>query len=264
MRCNKKREFTIRRFQKRFEAKPRARTKINKRKYFGVKKNIKEYKKAITDHFNNLPLLNRALKGPQDLAVKMNKYFIGLSANYDQLLETARDLLGDSFEKGSKRVLDNSGGTIKLDEPVDQQAVDILTQQQTAYYDNLSEAQSKKVNEVIAKGLEEGETDQAIAEEIKSEIKSISNTRALRISRTEIVKSHTIAQTETMSQAGIDEYNYITSNDKKVSKICRKNQGAKGREKIYKTALAGTAQNPLPVLNSHPNCRCTTVAYIKP
>ena len=263
MKCKIKREFITRKFSRK-EAKPRARTKINKKKFNGVKKNVKEYKKAITDHFNDLPLINQALKGPQDLNVKMNKYFIVLSSNYVQLLEKAREILGDSFEKGSKRVLDNSGGTIKLDEPVDQQAVDILTQQQTEYYDNLSEAQSKKVNQIIAKGLESGETNQNIADQIKLNIKDISNTRALRISRTEIVKSHTLAQTETMSQAGIDEYNYITANDKKVSKICKKNQGAKGRERIYKTSLAGTAQNPLPVLNSHPNCRCVTVAYIKP
>jgi len=246
------------------EAKPRARTKINKRKYYGVKKNIREYKKVISSHFNNVPLLKKILKGPETLIVKMNDYFFKISSDYTEILTDARALLGDSFEKGSKRVLDNSGDTIKLDEPVDQAAVDVLTTQQTVYYDNLTQAESKKTNQIIAKGLEDGETDEVISEEIEKSIKNISNKRALRIARTEIVKSHTIAQTETMSQAGIETYNYITSNDKKVSNICRKNQGPKGREKIYRTDQAGTVENPLPVVNSHPNCRCTTVAYIKP
>ena len=264
MKCKTKREFTKRTFPKRFEAKPGARTKINKRKYYGVKKDIQGYKVSISNYFNNPTLLNKFLKGKENIKVKMDKYFFKLSSDYSSLLVEAKTFLSDSFEKGSKRALDNSGNTIKLDEPVDQGAVDILVNQQTTYYDNLTEAESKKTNEIIAKGLEEGSSEADIVEEIKSEIKDISNTRASRIARTEIVKSHTVAQTETMKQAGIDEYNYITANDKKVSKICRKNQGAKGREKIYKTALAGTTENPLPVLNSHPNCRCVTVAYIKP
>ncbi len=264
MKCKMKREFTKRKFQRRLEAKPRARTKINKRKYYGVKINVKEYKKVISGWFNNLPLLNKILKGKESIQVKMNQYFFKISSDYTDLLASANSILGDAFDKGSKRVLDNSGNSIKLDEPVDRGAVDILVNQQTSYYDNLTKAESEKTNDIIAQGLEDGISDQEITENIKKDIKKISNTRALRIARTEIVKSHTIAQTETMAQAGIEEYNYITSNDKKVSKICRHNQGPKGRERIYKTELAGTAQNPLPVLNSHPNCRCTTVAYIKP
>lgn len=229
-----------------------------------MKKNVKEYKKAISEHFNDTPLMNKILKGKETIKVKMNQYFFIIGSNYTNLLETAKRLLGDSFEKGSKRVLDNSGDTIKIDEPVDQGAVDVLTNQQTTYYDNLTQAESKKTNEIIAQGLKEGSSDKEITENIQKEIKNISNTRAQRIARTEIVKSHTIAQTETMKQAGIEEYNYITANDKKVSKICRRNQGNKGREKIYKTALAGTAQNPLPVINSHPGCRCSIVIYVKP
>ena len=263
MKCKIKREFTKRTYPKRFEVKPTARTKIDKKKYYGVKVNIKEYKKSISDYFNNETLLKKAMKGPESLAIKMDRYFFQLKSNYSELLDKAKEILGDAFEKGSKRVLDNSGGTIKLDEPVDQAAVDILTNQQTVYYDNLTEAQSRKTNEIIAAGLEDGLSDKEISENITGSIKNISNKRALRIARTEIVKSHTIAQTETMNQAGIKEYNYVTSNDKKVAKICKKNQGPKGREKIYKTELAGTAQNPLPVVNSHPNCRCTTVAYFR-
>lgn len=264
MKSQTKREFTKRTFPKRYEAKPRARTVINKKKYYGVKINVKQYKSAISSYFNNTKLLSSILKGKESLNQKMNKYFFELSNDYSALLIQARSILGDSFEKGTKRVLDSKGNTISMDEPVDQRAVDILTTQQTVYYDNLTHAQSTKTNKIIAKGLEEGKTNIEIADEIESSIKNISNTRALRIARTEIVKSHTIAQTETMIQAGIEEYNYITSNDRKVSKICKHNQGAKGREKIYKTELAGTPQNPLPVINSHPNCRCTPVAYIKP
>lgn len=261
--CKMKREFTKRKFQKRLEVKPTARIKINKKKYNGVKKNISEYKKYIFEHFSNVKLFDKILKGAEDLQTKFNQYIFMISSDYSNLLLKANELIGDSFRKGTKRTLDNKGNTIKLDEPIDETAIDILVNQQTTYYDNLTANQSRNVNKIIAKGLEEGKPNDIIADEIKKEIKDISNIRALRIARAEIIKSHSIAQIDTMRQAGIEEYNYITANDKKVSKICRHNQGAKGREKIYKTSLAGTKDNPLPVLNSHPNCRCVTVAHIK-
>lgn len=263
MKSKMKREFTKRKCLKRYEASKTARKKIDKKKYYGVKINVTNYKKAISGFFNDPKKLSAALVGGGLLSLKMSNYFQKLSSDYTPLLDQAKEILGDSFEKGSKRVLDNSGGSISLDEPVDKGAVDILLNQQTTYYDNLTEAQSRKTNKIIADGLEKGSSEEQIVEEIRKNIKSISNSRAQRIARTEIVKSHNTAQVETMKQAGIEEYNYITSNDKKVSKICRKNQGPKGRERIYKTNLAGTPQNPLPVANSHPNCRCTTVAYFK-
>lgn len=264
MKCKAKREFTHRNFPRRFEAKPAARTKINKRKYYGVKINEKEYRKQINDHFYQPKLLDKLFKGSESLATKANQYLFQIGSTYDKLLASAKSILGDAYRKGSKRVIDNSGDTIKLDEPVDETTVDVITGQQVTYYDNLTGAQSRKINKIIEDGVAAGITDDEIAAEIKGSVKSISASRSRMIARTEIVKTHSIAQTETMKQAGVEQYNYITANDKKVSKICRKNQGAKGREKIYETALAGTPQNPLPVINSHPNCRCVPVAYFKP
>ncbi len=88
----------------------------------------------------------------------------------------------------------------------------------------------------------------------------------MRISRSEIVKSHNAGQVDTMQKAGIEHYSYInspeyTSNGKTwPCQICKKLQGPKGREHIYDVQRAGTSEkNPLPVTNSHPNCRCSTV-----
>lgn len=262
MKCKTKREFIPRNFPRRYEARPTARVKINKKKYYGVRVDVNKYKKDIFDHFYDESLLRKISRTAGDVRTKADQYLFQVASTYDELKEKARSILGDVFRKGSKRVLDNSGDTIKLDEPVDENSVNVLTNQQTEYYQNLTKAQAKKINQIIAQGTEDGDTDQQISENIRKGIKKLSSKRALRIARTEVVKTHSVAQTDTMLQAGIDKYNYITSNDKKVSKICRKNQGPKGRERIYETALAGTPSNPLPVINSHPNCRCTPVAYI--
>lgn len=252
-----------RRFQKRFEATPTARRKIDEKKFYGVKINIKTYSKEIKEHFYNKKLLDKYLKGEGSLGQKLDRYFFRIKSTYDKLLNKAEIQLKDSFIKGSKRVIDNSGDTMKIDEPVNDEVISLIRNQQTEYYDNLTMAQSKRVNQIIKKGFDDGLTDEKIAEQIESSIKEISSKRALRIARTEVVKTHTIGQVETMHQAGIEYYNYITSNDSKVSKICKKHQGPKGRERIYNVAMAGSLDNPLPVLNSHPNCRCAAVAYIK-
>ena len=263
MKCKMKREFIHRNFQKRFEATKDARTKIDKKKYYGVKINVTTYRKQIYNHFYQPNLLDKIFKGKESLSTKANQYIFQIGSTYDKLVEVARSILGDSYRKGSKQIIDNSGDKIKLDEPVDEATVDVLTNQQVTYYDNLTRAQSKKINSLIELGYKDGLTDEQIADNIKSSVDTISRTRAQRIARNEIVKTFSTAQIETMKQAGIEEYNYITANDKKVSKICRRNQGAKGKEKIYKTSLAGTAQNPLPIKNSHIGCRCVTVAYIR-
>ena len=262
MKCRMKREFTRRNFRKRFEATPKARKIIDKKKFYGVKINIKVYRKSIVEHFFNKSLLINSLGGDGDIFQKMQGYFFKIRS-YDNLLKIAGKNIIDAFKKGSKRVMDNSGDIIKLEEPIKETSAELIKLQQTEYYDNITKAQSDKVNNIIQKGIDEGKIDKQVADEIIKSIKSITEKRAIRIARTEIVKVHTIGQIETMHQAGIEEYNYITSNDKKVSKICSKHQGAKGKEKIYKTAYAGTSDNPLPVLNSHPNCRCVAVAYIK-
>ncbi len=243
----------------------KARRLIDKKKYYGVKTAEKKYRKEIFNTFYDPSLIESLLSEnlPFIQQESFNEivydYFAAINKRIVQLFETARELLLDSFQKGSKRILDKEGGVVKFDEIEDTAAIDILIDQQLDYYEGVSQAQSKKVNQIIADGLEKGQDPQKISQQIHSSIRSISSKRAMRISRTEVVKSHVLGQVQTMKEAEIEEYNYITSNDSKVSKICRHNQGPKGREKIYQVQYAGTPNNPLPVLNSHPNCRCTVV-----
>jgi len=234
----------------------KARRLIDKKKYYGVKTNIKEYQNEIFNTFYDETLLKQTI-GTE--ALTLVNYFQDISLKINELLEKAKEILLDSFQKGSKRLLDKNGNAIKFDEIKDSRAIDFLVNQQTDYYKGITEAQSRKANKLIALGLEKGESFEETAKKINSSIKGLTKARSLNIARTEIVKSHTVGQIQTMKEAGVEHYNYITANDSKVSKICRKNQGPKGRERIYNVALAGTEQNPLPVINSHPSCRCVIV-----
>ena len=247
----------MKKVMKQREASKTARRKINKRKYYGVKVNERKYRKDIYNTFYDRNLLKRSLKkGPvQGIA----DYFVAINRKLDSLLRKAISLLTDSYDKGTKRLLDKDGNTVELGDPTDTLAIDTLIGEQQTYYVNLTRAQSQKVNKIIAKGLEDGTSTAKIASQINVGVKKVSQRRATNIAKSEIVKSHNLGQNETMRQAGIKEYNYITSDDSKVSDICKKNQGPKSRPHNYKVAQAGTADNPLPVINSHPGCRCTTV-----
>ena len=81
--------------------------------------------------------------------------------------------------------------------------------------------------------------------------------RATTIARTELVKAHNQGQVETMRALDVQTYIYWTTGDKKVSAICKHNQGPRSKPNIYNLNEAGTPNAPLPVLQSHPNCRCT-------
>lgn len=239
------------------EASKTAIRKINKRKYYGVRGNERQYRKDIFNTFYDRNLLKRSLKkGPVQGAAD---YFVAINKKIESLLRKAINLLTDSYDKGTKRILDKDGNTVELGDPTDTVAIDTLIGEQQTYYANISRAQSQKVNRIIADGLENGTPTAKIASQINQGVKGISQRRATNIAKSEIVKSHNLGQMETMRQAGVEEYNYIHSDDSKVSDICKKNQGPNSRPHNYKVAQSGTANNPLPVINSHPGCRCTTV-----
>jgi len=72
-----------------------------------------------------------------------------------------------------------------------------------------------------------------------------------QIAHAEIAKAHVEGKQDQYSALGIKEYHYKTTGDGKESSICRRH-GASG------PYLVG--QGPLPVRDSHPECRCTIVA----
>ncbi len=248
------------------------RKKINRRSRFGVKKNINSYRKDIEETLYNEKLLdekiNKYLKttGQESLNDAFRDYLNSLTGNITELLNKAKDYISDSYEKGSKRIVNKDGQTIKFDQPADTNAIKIITDKQKEYYKNLTKRQSRIVDNLIADGLEKGKSTKEIANNIKSQVKKTTKSSALRIARSEIVSAHSFGQIDTMKQAKVEHYKFINSPDyigkdgkKYPCSVCRKLQGAKGKEIIYNVKNAGDKNNPIPVTHSHPNCKCTIV-----
>jgi SPP1 gp7 family putative phage head morphogenesis protein len=247
----------------------KARTQINKKKRYGLRQNITKYYNEIVDTFYNEKLLeeklNKYLKqtGQENLNDTFIQYLNEVNQNIKKLLEKAKELLIDSWKKGTERIQDQDGNTIKFDEEIDENAIKLLAREQERNYKSLTKQQTKAVNNTISKGLEQGKSYEEITNDIKARVKTITKNSAMRIARTEVISNHSVGQIQTMQKARIKYYSFINSPDYTGKdgktypcKICRKLQGPKGRERIYEVDKAGTSENPLPVMQSHCSCRC--------
>ncbi len=72
-----------------------------------------------------------------------------------------------------------------------------------------------------------------------------------RLARSETAMAQSDGKLEQYRAAGVTVVDYVTANDSKVSKICRRLE-AEGPYAIDRV--------PVPVRDSHPNCRCTILA----
>lgn len=75
-----------------------------------------------------------------------------------------------------------------------------------------------------------------------------------QIAHAEVARAHVEGKTDQYSALGIEQYDYVITKDDKVSSICRRHGNA-GPYQVGK--------GPLPVRDSHPECRCTIKARVE-
>lgn len=256
------------------EITPQVRKQINQKKNYGLKKEINEYTKDIINTFYNEALLteklNNFISGKEDFTNVFNLYLSEVSKNLNELMKKAKEHLTKVWLSGNKRVFNDEGENVTIEETEDTQAIEYLVNKQTEYYKNLSQRQSRLVDKEIVKGLKKGLSNEQIANNIKQISKRITTSSALRIARTEILNAHTLSQLETMKKAGGEYYSIITSENyigkdghKYPCKVCRKLSGPRGKEYIYNLNEAGNRENPTIPLHSHPSCNCLCVLRTK-
>ena len=237
--------------------------RLKERNQWGIGKDIKEYEDYIFNRFFDKNKFREIDKKDitENLGDDFLRYLSELTQDISDTLQDIEEWFRDSFQKGGRRIFDKNGNKLSFDEIEDETAMKLLVQSQQTYYKNLTDAQSEKANSVIAKGLEEGKSEDEIANDLESSISSLTKTRARTISRSEIIKCHNQGQVQTMQEAGVRTYNFITANDGKVCPTCSKFQGSFNRPKIYELKSAGSGGNPLPVTSTHANCRCSIIVH---
>lgn len=150
------------------------------------------------------------------------------------------------FESQGVKVYDASGNRVAL-QKVDYTAeIEEVVRDHLRYVNRLSDAQRKTAIQIISKGLDEGKSTSRVAKEAMEQIQGLTRRRANMIARTEITKASATAQLKTMRSNGIDRYVWIAALDDRTCNICRG----------YHKQVFEVGRGPLPVRESHVNCRC--------
>jgi SPP1 gp7 family putative phage head morphogenesis protein len=108
-----------------------------------------------------------------------------------------------------------------------------------------------ELNKTLSNGLIQGLNPRALAPSIAKSC-GVSKKNALRLMRTELARVQTQAQVEAYNRNCFDEYIFLAERT-----ACTECLAING--KVFKVADAEAGDNLPPI---HPNCRCSTAAYI--
>jgi SPP1 gp7 family putative phage head morphogenesis protein len=114
---------------------------------------------------------------------------------------------------------------------------------------------AEKLTEIITSGLMSGKSYYQISKELE-EYTEYGQYAALRLIRTESTYMANMAEIESYKECEIDRYIYVATLDLRTCGICRPLD-----RKLFKVSEARPGKNLPPM---HPNCRCTTRAYLGP
>ena len=109
-------------------------------------------------------------------------------------------------------------------------------------------AMTDDVGAALAQGAFDGLNSSEVASRLRQRF-DVYNYDWERLARSEITLAQSEGKQAEYQEAGVDSYDYVTMRDALVSSICREHE----RNGPY--PVGG---GPLPMRDSHPNCRCTT------
>ena len=116
-----------------------------------------------------------------------------------------------------------------------------------------------KLKEELTRSCIQGESIPKIAKRLKTHLRNpdgkLANYNTKRLARTETAFIMESATNDTYKEANVPKLEIVVSLDERTCKICGKKDGD-----IVEVAKAKAGQNTPPF---HPQCRCTTIPYIK-
>lgn len=115
----------------------------------------------------------------------------------------------------------------------------------------LTAQMKSELNRVLAQGIADGRGAEDIADQIAERV-GVSEERALRIARTEVIHAHAEGQLDSFQELGVEELGIMaewsTAGDDRVCPRCQKFEG-----KLF------TIQKARGLIPLHPNCRCSWI-----
>lgn len=152
---------------------------------------------------------------------------------------------GADFYRGSRdQFLRDS-----FNQPVSVDRVKLLAGRAFDDMENVTDDMSTRMSRTMADGLVRGDSPLDIAKELDDDL-DIGRTRALTVSRTEIIRAHAEGQLTALERMGVEDVGvaveWSTTGDEKVCDLCSDLEGV-----VLKVSEAHG------MLPRHPNCRCS-------
>lgn len=117
----------------------------------------------------------------------------------------------------------------------------------------VARAFSRDVLDDLSAGIYNGESVDTVADRLRARFEAHDYDWE-RLVRSEMAQAQSLGKIDEYRELGVTRYDYITAEDSRVSAICRAN-AAGGPYEIGK--------GPMPMTDSHPNCRCSVGAVIE-
>lgn len=247
-------------------------SRINKRKYYGLGVEIKEMKESLEYHFTHTSVIDQlqdslvgteSRKNVESVADSVVNNADFLRDDPDAVLEDVEEPLSNGFEKGTRRAFDSNGDTLEPAD-VDEQVNQIL-QEQKNYISKLDADLRSKARQIIREGVQAGLATSVIVENLREELKNLIDNRTSTISNSEVIAAGAAGTMATFQQNGVNEVMWISSQDDRVCEPGNFSYHYNGTHYTSCRELDGTSFSipgnfPTPVLESHPNCRCTLIS----
>lgn len=105
----------------------------------------------------------------------------------------------------------------------------------------------------LARGAYNGESPGIVARQLRKRF-GAHDYDWERLARSEIAQAQAMGKEDEYRELGVEHYDYVTAGDDRVSAICRQHAAA---------GPYALGEGPLPMRDSHPNCRCTITAVVE-
>lgn len=228
--------------------------KINKRKYYGTQKHINKYEELINQaiDIDKVEEFLNKVTGKESIIDN-----IANQLDADSLLQTKIiTQVGDTFEevytKGSRRVFDTKGDKVEVGEIKNMNPVREMMSDQKKHFKNMADDARDKIRDNLREGVKKGKGIDEMSDEIVDDLDNMTSNRAKTIARSEVTKASARGTQQAMEEAGIDEIIWLATMDNRTCETC---------EDLHETHWK-REEAPMPVKDTHPNCRCTVVADV--
>lgn len=248
--------------------------RINKRKYYGVGVEKKEYKETLDYHINHtavsqaiddniVTLRKESYSSREDFITYIVESADFLRGTTEDVVNDAAPKIRQSFEKGTRKAFDSAGDTLPAPDDIGERVSEQISEQSN-YVSKLVQDLRDKGRSLLNENID-GLSASELKRLIEDELKSLKDDRSETIAESETVKAAGAGTLATFDFNDVEQVRWVAEIDDRTCTIGAFRFSYNGKTYTSCRELDGesfgvTGNHPVPVENSHPNCRCVLVA----